>query len=182
MGTTAPTDEALLAGRDPGAFERFYRRHVETLLGFFARRTHDPELAADLTAETFAAALGARRRYRPEAGAAAAWLFGIAMHKLADAQRRGYAERRARRRLGMERLELDDDDYARIEALAEAERRHRAAGAARAGPARRGPRARHGRARLRRDRRARSRPRRRSCASASAAASPRSGERMGSRR
>jgi RNA polymerase sigma factor (sigma-70 family) len=121
MGTTAPTDEALLAGRDPVAFEQFYCRHVETLLGFFARRTRDPELAADLTAETFAAALANRRKYRPQKGAAVAWLFGIAQHKLADAQRRGCAERRARRRLGMERLELHEDDYARIESLAEAE-------------------------------------------------------------
>jgi RNA polymerase sigma factor (sigma-70 family) len=120
MGTTALTDEALLAGGDPAAFEQFYLRYVETLLGFFSRRTRDPELAADLTAETFAAALAGRRRYRPESGAASAWLFGIAMHKLADAQRRGYAERRARRRLGMERLEIDDEDYARIESLAEA--------------------------------------------------------------
>lgn len=120
MGTTALTDEALLAGGDPAAFERFYVKHVETLLGFFARRTRDPELAADLTAETFAAALAGRRRYRPEAGPASAWLYGIAMHKLTDAQRRGYAERRARRRMGMERLALDDEDYARIESLAEA--------------------------------------------------------------
>ena len=87
------------------------------MLGFFARRTHDAELAADLTAETFAAALAARRRYRPEAGAASAWLYGIGSKKLVDAQRRGYAERRARRRLGMERIELDDEDIARIEAL-----------------------------------------------------------------
>jgi RNA polymerase sigma factor (sigma-70 family) len=121
MGTNALTDEALLARRDPASFEAFYLRHVETLLGFFARRTRDPELAADLTAETFAAALSHRRRYRPEQGAAAAWLFGIAMHKLTDAQRRGYAERKARRRLGMERLELHEDDYARIESLAEAD-------------------------------------------------------------
>ena len=41
------------------------------------------------------------------------------MHKLADAQRRGCAEERARRRLGMERLELDDADLAQIEALAD---------------------------------------------------------------
>jgi RNA polymerase sigma-70 factor (ECF subfamily) len=120
MGTTAHTDEALLAGGDPAAFERFYLHHVEPLLGFFARRTRDPELAADLTAETFAAALASCRRYQPEAGPASAWLYGIAIHKLTDAQRRGYAERRARRRLGMERLTLDDDDYARIESLAEA--------------------------------------------------------------
>jgi RNA polymerase sigma factor (sigma-70 family) len=119
MPQLAPSDDDLLSRRDPASFEQFYRRHVEGILGFFARRTRDAELAADLTAETFAAALAGRRRYRPEAGAASAWLFGIAMNKLADAQRRGYAERRACRRLGMERLELSDDDIARIDALGE---------------------------------------------------------------
>ena len=117
MTQLARSDDDLLAGRDPASFELFYTRHVEGVLGFFARRTGDPELAADLTAETFAAALAARRRYRPEAGAASAWLFGIAMHKLADAQRRGYAERRARRRLGMERLELTEAATGGLEAL-----------------------------------------------------------------
>jgi RNA polymerase sigma-70 factor (ECF subfamily) len=117
MTQPVPSDEDLLAGRDPASFEAFYLRHVDGLLGFFSRRTRDAELAADLTAETFAAALVARRRYRPQAGAASAWLFGIAMKKLADAQRRGYAERRARRRLGMERLELSDDDVLQIDTL-----------------------------------------------------------------
>ena len=112
------TDEQLLSARDAASFERFYCRHVESLLGYFGRRTRDPELAADLCAETFAAALAGRHRYRPEAGAAAAWLYGIGSKKLADAQRRGYAERRARRRLGMERIELSDDDAAHIERLA----------------------------------------------------------------
>ena len=115
------TDEQLLSARDAASFELFYCRHVESMLGFFARRTGDPELAADLCAETFAAALAERRRYRPEAGAAAAWLYGIASNKLADALRRGYAERRARRRLGMERIELSDEDLARIERLGEAD-------------------------------------------------------------
>jgi hypothetical protein len=41
---------------------------------------------------------------RPRKGAAGSWLFGIASRKLADAQRRGYAERRVCRRLGMERI------------------------------------------------------------------------------
>jgi RNA polymerase sigma factor (sigma-70 family) len=113
------SDEVLLTGRHPAGFEEFYVRHVETVLGFFARRTRDPELAADLTAETFAAALASRARYRPAAGAASAWLFGIAMKKLADAQRRGCAERRARRRLGLERIELSEADIVRIEALGE---------------------------------------------------------------
>jgi RNA polymerase sigma factor (sigma-70 family) len=113
------SDEDLLSASDPESFEELYVRHVDAMLGFFARRTRDAELAADLTAETFAAALAGRRRYRREAGAAGSWLYGIAMKKLADAQRRGYAERRARRRLGMERIELSDADIARIDALGE---------------------------------------------------------------
>src|SRR3954463_16800174 len=121
MGTQTLSDEELLTSRELGSFAVFYRAHVEELLGFFCRRTRDPELAADLTAETFAAALAGRRRYRPEAPPAGGWLYGIATKKLADAQRRGYAERRARRRLGMERLDLSDADIARIERLGEAD-------------------------------------------------------------
>jgi RNA polymerase sigma-70 factor (ECF subfamily) len=117
MTSSALRDEELLAGQDSASFALFYRRNVDTMLGFFVRRTRDAELAADLTAETFAAALAARSQYRPEAGAAASWLFAIAMHKLVDAQRRGHAERRAQRRLGMERIVLDDEDIARINAL-----------------------------------------------------------------
>jgi RNA polymerase sigma factor (sigma-70 family) len=113
----AHSDNELLAGTDAASFEAFYVRNVVGLLGFFVRRTRDAELAADLTAETFAAALAGRRRYRPEAGAAGAWLYGIARKKLADARCRGYAEERARRRLGMERIELRDADVARIDAL-----------------------------------------------------------------
>ncbi len=119
MVQLARSDEDLLAAHDPASFEQFYVRHVDGVLGFFARRTRDAELAADLTAETFAAALMGRRRFQPHAGAAGAWLFGIAIKKLADAQRHGYAERRACRRLGMERLELSDEDISRIDMLAE---------------------------------------------------------------
>ena len=118
MAIRGDTDEQLLTRGDASSFERFYVRHVDELLGFFARRTRDPELAADLTAETFAAALTARRRYRPQKGSAGAWLYGIALKKLADAQRKGYAEDRARRRLGMERVEPTDEDIVRIEQLA----------------------------------------------------------------
>ena len=119
MGASSRTDEELLVAGDSDSFDVFYRRWVKPLLGFFVRRTGDAELAADLTAETFAAALAVRGRYRLERGAASSWLFGIAANKLAFAQRRGYAERRARRRLGMDRIELDDENLARIERLGE---------------------------------------------------------------
>ena len=119
MLTPEPTDAELLSAGDTRSFELLYRRHFEALLGFFARRTRDPELAADLTGETFAAALRARRRYNPEQGRADSWLFAIAYHKLADAQRRGAADDRARQRMRMERIELTDADLARIDQLAD---------------------------------------------------------------
>ncbi|HET6505681.1 MAG TPA: sigma-70 family RNA polymerase sigma factor [Baekduia sp.] len=114
-------DAALLAAlRDqPEAFAALYRRYERPVLGYLLRRTRAPEAAADLAAETFAAALEALRR---DAGprdpaACAAWLFGIARHKLADSARRGRVEEDARRRLAMERLALTDADLERIEAL-----------------------------------------------------------------
>ena len=113
------TDEQLLTAPDAASFELFYLRHVDAVLGYFSRRTRDAELSADLCAETFAAALASRRRFRPGEAPATAWLFGIGSKKLADAQRRGYAEMRARRRLGMERIELSDQDIARIDRLGE---------------------------------------------------------------
>jgi len=119
MRSSTRTDDELLSSRDAESFEEFYVRHVDMVLGYFARRTGDAELAADLASETFAAALAGRRRYRPRKGAAASWLFGIASRKLADAQRKGYAERRMCRKLGMERIDLTDADIAHIEALGE---------------------------------------------------------------
>jgi RNA polymerase sigma factor (sigma-70 family) len=119
MGAPNVTDEELLSKGDVDSFEVFYRRHFEHVLGIFARRTRNPETAADLTAETFAAALTARRRYRPGAAPASSWLFSIAFHKLADTQRRGYAEARARHRLAMQPIDLTDGDRERIERLGE---------------------------------------------------------------
>ena len=114
------SDDRVLcaAAGDPTAFATFYQRYERSMLGFFVRRTRDPELAADLTAEVFAAALDACARYRPGEGPASAWLFGIAQHKLAKSRRRGVVEDRARRRLGMAPLILDDEDLERIDRLA----------------------------------------------------------------
>ena len=121
MSATDVTDEQLLTARDAASFERFYVRHVDAVLAYFSRRTHNAELSADLCAETFAAALASRHRFRPGVAPATAWLFGIAAKKLADAQRRGYAEMRARRRLSMERIALSDEDVARIEWLGQSD-------------------------------------------------------------
>ncbi|HEV7161647.1 MAG TPA: RNA polymerase sigma factor [Solirubrobacteraceae bacterium] len=105
-----------MAGRrDAEAFGLFYRRRVDAVLAFFLRRTGDRELAADLTAETFAAALTSLPRYRPERSSALAWLFTIAHHKLVDSLRRGQVEDRARRRLGLEPLSFSDEEIELVE-------------------------------------------------------------------
>jgi RNA polymerase sigma factor (sigma-70 family) len=117
------SDEDLLAatGREAEAFGAFYRRHERMMLVFFLRRTSSAEVAADLTAEVFAAALGAAHRFRPGAKPAVAWLYGIANNKLASSYSRGRVEERARKRLQAERLVLTDEALERVEALADAE-------------------------------------------------------------
>jgi RNA polymerase sigma factor (sigma-70 family) len=119
-------DDALLvsAADDPEAFAQFYRLHVRGVIAYFRRRVGSAELAADLTAETFAAALAGRRRFAPDRGPAAAWLYGIARRQLVTYQRRGHVERRARRKLGMARIELTDEMLERVEAIADAELAH----------------------------------------------------------
>ena len=111
------SDDRLLvaAAADPAAFAVFYRRYERPMLAFFMRRTGDPELAADLTAEVFAVALAACGRYRCGEAPASAWLFAIAQHKLAKSRRRRVVEDRARRLLGMAPVALEDEDLRRIE-------------------------------------------------------------------
>jgi RNA polymerase sigma-70 factor (ECF subfamily) len=87
------------------------------LLRFFLRATGRAELAADLTAETFAAALESAGGYRPELGVPRAWLFGIARHVLQDAWGRGRVDDEARRRLGLEALALTNTVAGAIESV-----------------------------------------------------------------
>jgi RNA polymerase sigma factor (sigma-70 family) len=116
-------DDELLAltREDAEAFGAFYDRFEVEVIGFFWRATRRADIAADLTAEVFAAALSSARGFDPELGTARAWLFGIARHELADTWRRGRVEDRARRRLELEPLLLSDEALERIDDLAAAE-------------------------------------------------------------
>jgi RNA polymerase sigma-70 factor (ECF subfamily) len=106
------TDEELLnASRtDAQAFAAFYDRYFAVVLGFFRNRVRGGDVAFDLTAETFAAVLVSLDRFRPEAGLARSWLFGIARNKLNEALRAGEVEDRARRELMMQPVTLDEED------------------------------------------------------------------------
>jgi RNA polymerase sigma-70 factor (ECF subfamily) len=91
--------------RKPGLdVDALYARHHDELLLYLVRRTADVEVALDLWSETFAQAVAGRRKYRGSTDAeAAAWLYSIAKNQLARYLRRGYAERRAMEKLGLER-------------------------------------------------------------------------------
>jgi RNA polymerase sigma factor (sigma-70 family) len=102
------------------AFARFYAEEAEPLLVWFTRRTFDPDVALDLTGETFAKAFLGRMKLRgSDATAARAWLYGIARHELSRFWRKGRTESRAMRRLGMERQELAPSEQERLEQRAE---------------------------------------------------------------
>jgi hypothetical protein len=73
---------------------------------FFRRHVASAEVALDLTAETFAAALEGASRYERRPDPARGWLCGIAWNKLHEAQRRGRAEDKVRRALGMAAIVL----------------------------------------------------------------------------
>jgi RNA polymerase sigma factor (sigma-70 family) len=112
-------DAALLHARErlDVTFAVFYRRHVEAVLRFCARRGLAASEAADVTAETFATALRSRDAYRPELGTGRAWLLGIAAHRLADGARRSAREQRTQRRLALEPIALTERDLADYAAL-----------------------------------------------------------------
>jgi RNA polymerase sigma-70 factor (ECF subfamily) len=114
------TDGELLVAtaHDPDAFAVFYRRHARGVLAFFRRRVPNAEVALDLSAETFAAALEASPRYELRPEPARGWLYGIAWNKLHEAQRRGQAEDTVRRALKMRPIVLDDEGIERLEAAA----------------------------------------------------------------
>ena len=112
----APASQGAVAD-----FERMYRANVDAVTAFFARRSADPQTVADLTADTFVAAITSFAAFDPGRGTARAWVFGIARrvyagHCEAYARQRGQIERLAGRR------ELDADHVEELIGRIDAER------------------------------------------------------------
>lgn len=115
------SDAELLTSTDDGAdaFGTLYERHVEAILAYFMRRTGCAQTAADLTSETFAAALVSRRRFRDTGAPARAWLFKIAQRQLSGFVRSEQVSDRARRKLGMRPVLVTESELEQIERLAD---------------------------------------------------------------
>lgn len=113
----AITDGELLKRTRAGDREAFgvlYECRHELVLAFLLKRTRNPEVAMDLMAETFAAALLALADRPPEIdGSAAPWLLAIARNAMVDSFRRGTVESAARRRLALEPVVIEDSDIDR---------------------------------------------------------------------
>ncbi|MCC6704607.1 MAG: sigma-70 family RNA polymerase sigma factor [Thermomicrobiales bacterium] len=74
------------AQRDLRAFAPLYQRYFDAVYGYARNSLRDPELAADITSETFARAMKALPRYR--SNSFRGWLFTIAHNAIVDSVRR----------------------------------------------------------------------------------------------
>ncbi len=107
----------LIAKDDREAFAALYQRHAEGILAYFSRAVGRSDLALDLTAETFAAALIALPKYQATAAPGRSWLYAIAHNRLIDSVRRGRSEARAREELGMQAIVLTGEGEAIIDQI-----------------------------------------------------------------
>jgi RNA polymerase sigma factor (sigma-70 family) len=116
MVSEESSNEQLLLSRGAEDFGLLYERRHTLIRGYLRRRLGaQPDLVLDLVAETFARALERREQFDPKRGSAIGWLLGIARHLLLDAARRGRVADESRRRLGMERMMVDDAQLEAIE-------------------------------------------------------------------
>ena len=76
--SAAEHSESSSRSQRTAEFERIYRGEFATVASYFARRTHDPQLVAQLIADTFVAAIHAFSAYDPSDASARAWMVGIA--------------------------------------------------------------------------------------------------------
>jgi RNA polymerase sigma-70 factor (ECF subfamily) len=121
---THPRGRTIEWGAGTGAtaeFERLYRANVDAVTAYFARRAAEPQVVADLTADTFVAAITSFGSFDPGRGTARAWVFGIARRVYAS-----YCETYSQHQHRLQRLagrrELDPDQVEELLNRIDAER------------------------------------------------------------
>jgi RNA polymerase sigma-70 factor (ECF subfamily) len=92
---------------DPAFFAAVFDRHADEILRYVSARL-GPDLAEDVTADTFLTAFRCRDRYDPARPDARPWLYGIAIRQIGTHRR---AEARYRRLLGAALPERAAEDF-----------------------------------------------------------------------
>ncbi|HEY1623715.1 MAG TPA: sigma-70 family RNA polymerase sigma factor [Streptosporangiaceae bacterium] len=106
-------------------FERLYRANLDAVTAYFARRTAEPQLVADLTADTFVEVITHFGSFDPGKGTPRAWVFGIARHVYAShCEAHSKQQNRLLRLAG--RRDLDHDQVGELLERIDAERAGRA--------------------------------------------------------
>ena len=117
----AGASEQTAGARAAAEFERIYRANIDAVNAYFARRTADPQLVADLTADTFVAVITHFASFDPRKGTARSWVFGIARHVYASyCEAYSHHQDRLRRLAG--RRDLDADQVGELLERIDAER------------------------------------------------------------
>jgi RNA polymerase sigma factor (sigma-70 family) len=120
-GPAAVAREEATGGGAIADFERLYRANVDAVMAYFARRSRDPHVVADLTADTFVAVIASFGAFYPRKGTPRAWMFGIARRVYAS-----YCEAHSQQQHRLQRLagrrDLDQDEVEELLARIDAER------------------------------------------------------------
>lgn len=119
--SASKTDRPVrLSRRSPLEFGTVYRDNADAVSGFFARRSSDPQVVADLTSQTFVEAIASAHTFAGR-GTPRAWLMAIA--------RATYAQHCARLADGQQlvdrlagRFTLDEDEIEDLAARIDAQR------------------------------------------------------------
>lgn len=120
--TGSPYDLTGVSGQPASASDRgaqllaAYDSLLPRVYGYLIRRCDRQALAEDLTAETMLAAVDAIRRNRAPS-ISAAWLIGIARHKLVDHWRRQAREERGLRTVALDVETIEDPWDLELDAL-----------------------------------------------------------------
>ena len=118
---TRPADRQAAEAGAAAEFERIYRANIDAVTAYFARRATDPQLVADLTADTFVTVITSFESFDPRKGSARAWVFGIARHVYA-AHCEAYSQQQHKLRRLAGRRDLDQDQVEELLERIDAER------------------------------------------------------------
>jgi RNA polymerase sigma-70 factor, ECF subfamily len=121
LGDLSDAELIVVSVHDAEAFCVLYDRWAETLLSFIYRRVGNPEVAADLLAETFATVFEKRSKFRDRGQPGSAWIYTIAGRQVARYYRRKTVELRAVEKLGITVPSLDQESLVAFERITESD-------------------------------------------------------------